>query len=351
MKYSSRICIGCFIICAIFCGCSHRDYEERQSPVLPYSTSIFVGTDRHETGSGNNLTALLQAVSDNPHSRFPRLILLGGDYVGQGPDVGEDGQPVFNVTEVNDDIIKTFRRIPRYDLLLTYGSHDKGAVNGYSAFFSGPRACDGYYIYGISFAQMKYSTDSEILSVDPVYDGLDMGDHYGFSAEKAAKNFYSWVRRLPDNEPIIIMSHLPIHANRKDNNGAYTWYKAISEAAKSHDILLLFGHNHTLEERGNPTDAYHYLLAPGDSISIQGVDSVYREKLNFSYANAGYIKLGYSTVITLTDYDCDSRYDDMTLRRFSLSGENDCFGLTGKKNPYRIHLKVSNNYSVRIRQQ
>src|SRR5574344_25892 len=139
----------------------------------------------------------------------------------------------------------------------------------------------------VSYAQMVYATDSAtravtityettitsdtisadnivndtiVTAVENVYEGLDLSDSFCISAESAAPHFTECVNSITDHAPIVIMSHIPIHANRKDNPGAYTWYKAISKAAETHDILLLFGHNHTLEERGNPADGYDYLL-------------------------------------------------------------------------------------------
>ncbi|MDD3202108.1 MAG: metallophosphoesterase, partial [Bacteroidales bacterium] len=365
--YRFLICFS--IVCSLFVSCtSWSDDNASHNDDHPYSTSLFVGTDRHETGDGNDLTALLELVTNNNRFTAPKLVFLGGDYVGQGPDKGELGQPSFDVNGVKVDIRRGLGARSRYDVLLTYGSHDKGAENGYSAFFSGPRVCDGYYAYGISYAQMRFPTDSATLAVDTSYvvtdtivsvidtiisvidtiivlnsyDGLDLSDRYGLSAESAVPHFTAWVESLSDHAPIVIMSHLPMHALRSDNLGAHIWYKAISKAAGSHDILVLFGHNHTLEERGNPADEYCYLLTPGDGIIIQGVDAVYTERLNFSYANAGYIKLGYSSLITFTDIDNDRNYDVMTLRRYSITGvNNDYFGLTGYRNPFSLPLTKS----------
>ncbi|NCA80831.1 MAG: hypothetical protein EOM76_11750 [Sphingobacteriia bacterium] len=87
---------------------------------------------------------------------------------------------------------------------------------------------------------------------------------------------------------------------------------------------------------------YWKMLTPGDGIIIQGIDAVHSERLNFSYANAGYIKLGSSSLITFTDTDNDNQFDIMTMRRYSLNGENNIyFGLTGNKNPYNILLTKS----------
>lgn len=339
MKKTLFYCLSMFLICASYASCTYNDYYECANKATSDSTSLFVATDRHENGTGNNLTALLQIVSNNLNVMPPRMVLLGGDYVGSGPDKGETGQPVFNLSDVTAEIVSVMGH-DKCSSLLTYGSHDKGATEGYSDFFSGPHSCDGYYAYGISFAQMYYDTDSATTA--NFYDGLDLSDSFGFSAESATLHFSSWIRSLSDNAPIVIMSHVPMHANRNDNPGALRWFNAISKAAKSHDIIMFFGHNHTLEEHGNPADRYDYLLTPGDSIYVQGTDSVIGDTLNFSYANAGYIKLGYSSLVTFVDTDGNGAYDRMNIRRYSLTGEDlDSFGLTGKRNPYSITLSKS----------
>lgn len=200
--------------------------------------------------------------------------------------------------------------VPTCDVLFTYGSHDKCCTEGYSAFFSGPHRCDGYYIYGVSYAQMACATDTDaekavslsnrlrlsgakynvfddddIVLTKSGYNGIDIADRYGKSAATASKNFLKWVDSLNDHAPIVVMSHMPLHSNRGDNLGGLIWFEAINKAAQSHDILFLWGHNHSIEERAaDPTDRedkklkdkYYYLLTPaslltpGDSIEIQG---------------------------------------------------------------------------------
>lgn len=375
------ICILC-----VFCfSCSYYDYDKNDIILEkhPHSTSLFVATDRHEAGSGNNLTALLQIAASNFREMPPSLIFLGGDYVGSGPDKGEIGQPMFSTSDITDEIATALGEDADYQVLLTYGSHDKGAIEGYSGFFSGPRACEGYYVYGISYAQMIYPTDSATLAIDTVtnmspmvtdslildtlsidsltidslaydsipqdsipqveykiYDGLDLSDPFGISATSATQHFLTWINSLSDHSPIIIMTHVPMHAHRKDNMGSYTWYKAITQATRSHDIIVLYGHNHTLEERGDSLDRYNYLLNIGDSITLQEADgNTHREKLRFTYANAGYLKLGCASLLTLTDIDGNGNFEQLTIRRYHLQGEDlKYFGFTDKKNPYTIPL-------------
>ena len=342
----------------------------------PYSTSIFVATDRHEAGGGNNLSAMLQIITANQNVAAPQMVLLGGDYVGRGPDHGETGQPTFSVEDIRSEVFRVMDA-GHTELLLTYGSHDRGCTEGYNVFFSGPHRCDGYYVYGISYAQMVFATDSlaqvaidlyleqgdDTTSTPPpppptdsttadtvpphpsgpkAYNGIDVAEPFGISAESATRRFTAWVNSLSDDAPIVVMSHVPIHAQRGDNQGGEDWFNALQNAARKHDVILLFGHNHTLEERGDLIDQAVYLLVPGDSISVQGDSSagLQRHKMNFIYANAGYLKLGCSSLITFIDSQGSGQYDKVSIRRYSLDGTGlQSFGTTRYRNPYTVSLR------------
>lgn len=364
-------------------------------------TALFVATDRHENGAGNNLAAMLRMAVEGSDIK-PRLVVLGGDYVGSGGGAN----PEFPISDLYNEI-DSILAPPYREVVITYGSHDENCTDGYSAFFSGPRCQDGYYVYGVSYAQMIYATDDAVREALALYqerqkegmggrpmpgedadrdmpppmggakpyNGLDIADRYGLSAESATASFTAWVRSLTDNRPIVVMSHVPMHANRQDNLGATAWYEALSEAAVSHDIIFLWGHNHTIEEGAlseqqepedaaaqddgmdaqdapppmpkggisNLNDRYCYLLTPGENITLQGTaDSLTVERqLSFTYANAGYLKMGQASVITFTSHDPSGLYDAMTIRRFVLSPDSaeTTFGFTNLPNPYTLPLK------------
>ena len=366
------------IICGMSWMTSCTDNTDNPSGGADYRTTLFVATDRHEVGKGNNLTAMLARAVAGSGIR-PQTVLLGGDYVGGMSDM----TPIFSIRDIYDEVYAIVDPL-NTRVMMTYGSHDNNCTEGYDAFYSGPRRSDGYYTYGISYAQMVYDTDSattaairyyqehpdeqndsirppqpeqgDSLAPPPLgggapkqmgYNGIDQADRYGISAESAARNFTQWVAAIADSDPIVVMSHVPLHATRGDNVGAMTWYKALTAAAQTHDVLLLWGHNHTLEEFGDSLDQYSYLLTAGDSIDIQGdsITGVVRCPLNFTYANAGYLKLGRASVITFTDTNGNGHYDMMELRRYSLDADQPDrqFGLTGKPNPYVITFPTRNN--------
>lgn len=347
------------------------------------TTSLFTASDRHEMGEGNNLPSILkEAVAQSGIS--PGVVLLGGDYVGGGKVM----TPEFPISDLYSEVYSVLEP-PTCDALFTYGSHDACCTDGYSAFFSGPRRCDGYYIYGITYVQVACATDEDteaavslhdsllrsgndfsdfedddILLDKSGYAGIDIVDRYGKSAASASESFLKWVDSLDDNFPIVVMSHMPLHYNRGDNYGGQIWYEALSKAARTHDILFLWGHNHTLEEKASDysdrkdeklADRFKYLLTPsdfltpGDPMVIQCASQgeTVEVRLNFSYANAGYIKLGYGTMITFSG-DASS-YNSMTLHRYAaetVEKETE-IGFTGKSNPFTVPLTGGSHSSRR----
>ena len=105
--------------------------------------------------TASKIVTVINKVANRYGVVTPSVVLLGGDYVGSGPDQGETGQPVFSLADLRAEIFSSLDP-SKTDLFFTYGSHDRNCADGYSAFFSGPHQCDGYYIYGVSFAQMAY---------------------------------------------------------------------------------------------------------------------------------------------------------------------------------------------------
>ena len=310
----------------------------------------------------NHLTDLLTLVRQDSTAVQPEIILLGGDNIGEGSDNSRDitgypmGAPPFSMKAVDAQIAHVFGDAARG--LYTYGSHDKNETGNYAdVFFSGPVRCDGCYLYGISFAQMIYDSDEQARAEDErgqTYSGKDLADPNGISAQTASHLFLSWVKSLDDHWPILVMSHVPLHAIRGDNSGAWTWIRALNEAAENHDIFFLWGHNHTLErgEDDKAAEQAHYLLLPGEEITVQSwalneeakpvlrkvIESpasdgtkekekpeyeliTQKETLRFVYMNAGYIINGVGSLLTFTDTEEDGEWDRLTLKRYALDSE------------------------------
>ena len=284
----------------------------------------------------NHLTEVLQRVAAD--GIRPDVFLLGGDHVGGGGAGAIDatgypfGAPFFSVRSVEAQVRYVFG--DPIQCLFTYGSHDNHCTDPYdAAFFSGPVTQEGYYIYGITFAQMIYAADKEVVRKG--YDGKDVADPNGISAQTASRHFLSWVRSLDDHLPIIIMSHVPLHAARGDNAGAWTWTQALNTAAQDHDILFLWGHNHSVEkdEERKAAEQSHYLKLPGERLTVQscyenetgesvlksGKDLITRRtSIRFTYMNAGYLLNGFGTVLTFSDADDRGHWGRLQVRRYSL---------------------------------
>lgn len=133
------------------------------------------------------------------------------------------------------------------------------------------------------------------------------------------------------DKPIFIISHLPLHYSmrtKNDGDGQYANYifDVLNKAGeKGLNIFFLFGHDHS-----NGWDDYlggaRVYLKKGDTIQIaqSSKDNFKREKLQFTYMNAGYI--GYYTRIntnaddTLTMTSFDITANDVKVNRYSQNG-------------------------------
>ena len=312
---------------------------ENKKPPMPDMIPVY-----DENGSliwHNHLTDLLKLAKED--GVVPQLVLLGGDFIGSGSDRSRDvtgypmGAPYFSMTSVDAQVQAVFGA--QTSTLYTYGSHDANAVDAYpEAFFSGPADCGTCHVYGISFAQMVHDTARQ--SRAGKYSGKDLADDHGLSAREASQLFLSWVKSLDDHLPILVMSHVPLHAHRGDNCGAWTWMQALNAAAEEHDVIFLWGHNHTLEskEDDRETERANYLRLPGEELTVQSwaIDGKGNETgariittdageetrelvtrtdtLRFVYLNAGYITNGVGTVLSFQD-------GQMAVKRHALNEE------------------------------
>ena len=376
--------LSAILICiaAVMSSCTKEYYNYEYSTSLPDETSLFVATDRHENGEGNNFRALLQIACNGSSLVTPSVVILGGDMVGQIPGV----YPEYSFNDLKAEADAVYGDT-KYKLMLVFGSHDNGITEGYGACYSGPMRQDRYYTYGISYLQMTYDNDSiaqaaidsgRVEGVDTIrsmrgkyYDGIDTVDPYGISAESASQAFRNWAATLTDENPIVVVCHVPMHCHRNDNAGGLRWAKALNEVAEKHPVIFLWGHNHTLEESGggmppmmdpsemgemgemvqtggmseesDVNERDYYLLTPGDTLKAQGDGQISESiPLKFYYGNAGYLKkgsFGYASVITFQDTDSDNVFDKMIWRRYGISTTETNFGDTAYPNPYETSFR------------
>ena len=236
------------------------------------SDTIFFATDRHEESS--KLQSLLRALEYEPG-----LVVLGGDHVNNT----NSG----SLASITSEIQSVY---PGVQTFYTYAAHDPNvqadSSNPY-AFARTGEVYEGedYYVYGVDQNDMQSSS----------------------SAATASSNFKSWAASADPGKVIFVMCHMPIHKRRNDNAGGATWMTALNEAGQTHDIVFLWGHNHTGE---SSADTSVYFVARGGSLTPQGGST---GTINFTYMNAGYIKNGYASMVVIND-------ETVNVTRYNTSG-------------------------------
>ena len=202
-----------------------------------------------------------------------------------------------------------------------------GTRKAAGGFFCGPAELDACYLYGVSFCQMRFADDAQREQCDPPYDGIDAASSGAGSAEPASARFLEWCAGLPDRKPIVLMSHMPLHANRPDNRGAAVWCAALNEAAERRDVFVFFAHNHSSEHKSG-TDRRYYYVPAGGMLPVQGREKEARAAapIRFHYLNAGYVLNGCGTLL---------RFDGntVTVRRYAPTDAETAFGDTGYRSP------------------
>ena len=233
---------------------------------------IFFATDRHESTS--NLNSLLSALAYTPG-----LVVLGGDHVND--------QNSGSLASITSEIQSVY---PGVQTFYTYAAHDTNVSEDSSIPYAYARTGEvyegaDYYVYGVDQNDMQSSSN----------------------ASTASAAFKTWAATADSSKVIFVMCHMPIHSRRGDNAGGATWMTALNEVGESHDIVYLWGHNHTGE---NSTDTSVYFVARGGSLTPQGGST---GTINFTYMNAGYIKNGYASMVVVNS-------DTVDVSRYSTSG-------------------------------
>ena len=304
--------------------------------------SLLIASDIHRNDGVSNLKEVLGLVKSDSRAVQPETVLLGGDYAGGGgrppaslesPEGRAVWVPVYETREFEEEVRSVLGEETR--VFMTYGSHDKNAIG---KFFTGPAGCGGFYVYGISFVQMKFACRQQLEIPDPrrgLYDGPDVNDEFGSCASEAAENFLKWADSLEDDKPVFVMSHIPMHLHRHDNLGASIWCDCLNEAGKKRPIYFFFCHNHTAE-RSSALDRQYYLVLPGQTLPVQGPeaeDSIEKE-LNFTYLNGGYVIKGCATLVTM-DWEGE-QLKEVEIKRYALESAERGFGDTGLPMPYVV---------------
>ena len=236
------------------------------------SSTIFFATDRHAESS--KLNSLLKALAYTPG-----LVVLGGDHVNN-TDSGSLASITAEIQEVYPGV-QTFYTYAAHDTNVSADSSNPYAYARTGEYYEGA----DYYVYALDQDAMQSAS----------------------TAATASANFKTWAATADSSKVIFVMCHMPIHSRRGDNAGGATWMSALNEVGQSHDIVYLWGHNHTGE---NSTDTNVYFVGVGGSLTPQGGST---GTINFTYMNAGYIKNGYASMVVVNG-------DTVNVTRYNTSG-------------------------------
>ena len=231
------------------------------------SHSIFVFSDRHE--ESEKLMTLLRRADRYIQDKFGTDIEFAID---DGDNV--NGKHEYALANVTGEIKGVLGDNVRCTYI--YGSHDENVrTDAENYFLKGPREYPYFYVYGIDYDEMA----------DPARGAA------------AARVFSQWAAGVTGNckgKPVIVVSHMPMHERRFDNMAAHAWLDALNAAGENLDIVVLWGHNHTGQSE---TDGRNFYVAKGSYMLAEGMERGI--PINFTYMNAGYIKYGMASVITI----------------------------------------------------
>lgn len=136
-----------------------------------------------------------------------------------------------------------------------------------------------------------------------------------------------------DLRPVIVITHVPLHHTDRndygDNMYASYIFDVLNEKGKQLDIIFLFGHNHSGSYDDYIGGSVNF-LSKGDEIRIpmsdkKGKDCYTSEKLNFTYANCGYVgtsknAVNDSSTNKLTAGLIQFYNDEIKMSRYSENG-------------------------------
>lgn len=204
----------------------------------------------------------------------PDYVLVGGDYSRASGDIASAG--IIKIKDITADIYPGVNKDAIYCI---QGNHDLSS-SAYTK--TGLLDLGTYLLYTIN--EDDFPEKQDILG--------------NLAVKSTAKNLKSALDKLVRNgekRPVIIMTHVPLHHSSRrdgaDNKYSSLIFDVINDAAKTLDIVFLFGHNHSGNYDNYLGGSVNY-LSSGDKIRIpdSGNPSHYNDRvLNFTYTNYGYV--------------------------------------------------------------
>ncbi|HHW95531.1 MAG TPA: hypothetical protein GX736_06365 [Mogibacterium sp.] len=356
-----------FLVTYIGKGKSAEKKETGNSGTNP-NTIIMTATDyQQEEGfppPKETLKEIMQAVEKD--GKEPDCFIMCGDYSNDRELHDYQVNPDDAIKEIRNISKSVFPDLTGDRLVFVQGNHDSLTD---SITESGLHEFDEYLIYVLNTQEdFPWKQGRETGTLQKVEESSkDMKDCFDMLIERSEKR------------PVIIAGHVPLHYTGRtsslhttgDNIYSSLIFDVANEAGKDLDIIYLFGHNHS-----KGWDAYMggscAYKSPGDIVLIPEfndmdltTDKFTERKLNFTYANAGYV--GYYMNCSITeigngtkdDYDVTDDtltvmlieiYDDkILLNRYSTDGKHQLSD-EGRVNPYKNDrgLIPEKYYSKRI---
>lgn len=277
----------------------------------------------------------------------PDTAVLCGDYTNDSKLYNYQLSAESSIEEIRNALNDEAPYLSNEDMLFVQGNHDKHTE---SIAESGLHEYKNYLIYVLN-------TENDF----PWKQGTTPGSYQKVqsSSNEMKKCFEELVER-GETRPVFIAGHVPLHYTARtssmhttgDNLYASLIFEVVNEAAKSLDIIYMYGHNHS-----KGWDCYMggaaVFKSKGDSLLLpvfeendNSTDRFEEKTMNFTYLNAGYV--GYymncapgediaghrAADEALTCTVCDVYPDRIEIRRYDKEGSH-VLGAAGEGNPYR----------------
>lgn len=298
------------------------------------------------------LNSILAAAASD--GKRPDQVVICGDYTNDRYLYDYQLSPEDSIEEIRQTVKEACPDMEKKDMLFVQGNHDRLTE---SIAETGLHEFDDCLIY--------------VLNTEQDYP-WKQGHTAGClkKVKRAAKDMKACFNELiaaGESRPVFIAGHVPLHYTARtssrhtsgDNLYARLIFNKVNKAARSLDIIYLFGHNHSKGWDCYMGGACVYkavgdtLLLPDFTARSVDTDSYTERTLRFTYLNAGY--LGYymncgpeenaagirdqfnAADMTLTGTICEIYPNRVVLTRYDAAGTHR-LGARGKADPYKNYI-------------
>ena len=257
----------------------------------PLATLFFASDYQYEEGFDEpsvTLAAILKAAKAD--GKNIDKVIICGDYTNDDNLHDYQLSPDESIGEIRGIVKEEIPGMSDDDMSFVQGNHDRMTEQITP---TGLYEFDDYLIYVLN-------TEEDF----PWKQGKTSGCLDKVRRSSAAmKECFDGLIRKGETRPVFVAGHVPLHFTARtssrhttgDNLYSSLIFNVVNDAAKSLDIVYLFGHDHS-----KGWDCYlggsSVYLAKGDDILIPvfseeevNTDDYSKETLNFTYMNAGYV--------------------------------------------------------------